>query len=126
MAFRRAVLERIGGFDDALGAGTPFYNEDVDAAARASAAGAFGGYFPGPTVSHHHRRRRATEIETLWKNYHRGRGAYYAKCILVLPVRARYLRHWLRSIAATSWRTTAAEMAGALEYCVRRAAGRLT
>ena len=38
MAFRRDVLERIGGFDDALGPGTPFCNDDVDAVARASAA----------------------------------------------------------------------------------------
>ncbi len=56
MAFRRAVLTEIGGFDDALGAGGPFVCEDVDAFARASFAGWKGGYFPGPTVLHDHGR----------------------------------------------------------------------
>lgn len=125
MAFRRGVLERIGGFDNALGAGTPFANEDVDAVARASAAGVAGGYFPGPTVAHHHRRREAAEVADLWRRYDRGRGAYYAKCILDFPQRARYARFWWQTRGGDSWSATLNEVAGAIDYCVRRATGRL-
>jgi glycosyltransferase involved in cell wall biosynthesis len=125
MAFRRSVLERIGGFDDALGAGTPFCSEDVDAVARASAAGFTGGYFPGPTVAHHHRRRDPAEVAELWRRYDRGRGAYYAKCILDFPERGRYARFWWQTRGGDSWSATLSEVAGAIDYCVRRATGRL-
>ncbi|HEY6948266.1 MAG TPA: glycosyltransferase family 2 protein, partial [Gemmatimonadales bacterium] len=57
MAFRREVLEGIGGFDPMLGPGTPFICEDLDLAARASAAGWAGGYFPELLVYHHHGRK---------------------------------------------------------------------
>jgi GT2 family glycosyltransferase len=125
MAFRRDVLERIGGFDGALGAGTPFASEDVDAVARASAAGVAGGYFPAPTVAHHHRRRNAADIADLWRRYDRGRGAYYAKCILDFPQRARYARFWWQTRGGDSWSATLNEVAGAIDYCLRRATGRL-
>src|SRR5206468_9904006 len=39
MAFRREVLVQIGGFNELLGAGTPFQCEDVDAMLRALASG---------------------------------------------------------------------------------------
>ena len=125
MAFRRAVLDQIGGFDGALGAGTPFCNEDVDAVARASAAGFTGGYFPAPTVAHHHRRRDPAEVAELWRRYDRGRGAYYAKCILDFPERGRYARFWWQTRGGDSWSATLSEVAGAIDYCVRRATGRL-
>ena len=54
-AFRREVLEAIGGFDPGFGAGTPgFACEDVDAVARAAAAGWW-----GPTI-----RARSSTITT--------------------------------------------------------------
>src|SRR4051794_35573556 len=59
MIFRKRTLEDIGGFDDRLGAGTPFPCEDIDACARASFAGWWGGYAPGPTVLHAHGRKPA-------------------------------------------------------------------
>lgn len=125
MAFRREVLERIGGFDDALGPGTPFCNDDVDAVARASACGFAGSYVPGPVVHHHHRRRDPADVAALWRSYDRGRGAYYAKCILDLPTRRIVARYWWQSVGVESPRATLRELGGALEYCVRRVTRRL-
>ncbi|MBK5187292.1 MAG: glycosyltransferase family 2 protein [Gemmatimonadaceae bacterium] len=125
MAFRREVLERIGGFDNALGPGTPFCNDDVDAVARASAAGFAGSYVPEPVVYHHHRRSEPAEIKALWRTYDRGRGAYYAKCMLDLPTRARVARYWWQSIGTEKPGATLRELEGALDYCVRRLTRRL-
>jgi len=57
MAFRRRVFERIGGFDEALGAGTPVLGaEDLDFFHRALRAGLTIGYEPAAQVRHRHRR----------------------------------------------------------------------
>lgn len=82
MAFRSEVVWAIGGFDPALGPGGQFNFEDLDASSRAAAAGYAGGYFPGPVVRHHHRRRLESEIRALKLSYARGRGAYYASLLL--------------------------------------------
>ena len=82
MAVRKPALERIGGFDEMLGAGTPFHCEEIDLVSRASAAGFSGAYDPGPVVRHHHRRRTKEQVRQLIKGYDVGRGAYYAKCML--------------------------------------------
>lgn len=98
LAFRRACLVAIGGWDTALGAGTPFPCEDLDAVTRAIWAGWPGGYDPRPVVYHHHGRRSAGERSSLLRSYDRGRGAYYAKFILRPDTRRTYLRaylHWL-------------------------------
>src|SRR5258706_1166971 len=69
-AFRRTVLERVGGFDVRLGAGTSIPSgEDVDMLSRASAAGFAGAYDPRPTVLHHHRPPRAGEPERLRRRH---------------------------------------------------------
>jgi GT2 family glycosyltransferase len=125
MAFRREVLDRIGGFDDALGPGTPFCNDDVDAVARASAAGFAGAYVPGPVVRHHHRRRAPEEVAALERSYDHGRGAYYAKAMLDLPTRGSYARHWWQTMQVIPRHRTAREIAGAAEYCLRRLTRRL-
>lgn len=122
-AFRREVLEAIGGFDDALGAGTPFACEDVDALARASAAGWHGAYDPRPVVQHHHGRKTREDVRRLRRVYDHARGAYYMKCVLTPGMRARYLRTWLRLAATQRPRRTAGELRGALAYA-RAAAGR--
>jgi GT2 family glycosyltransferase len=118
-AFRREVLEAIGGFDPGFGAGTPFSCEDVDAQARAAAAGWRGAYDPGPVVYHHHG-RKIREALRLRRVYALGRGAYYAKSILDPAMRPRYLRTWLRLIATQSPRRTVNELRGALAYLRRR------
>jgi GT2 family glycosyltransferase len=125
MAFRREVLDRIGGFDDALGPGTPFCNDDVDAVARASAAGYAGAYVPDPIVAHHHGRHAPEDVAALKRIYDHGRGAYYAKSIIDLPTRARYARHWWQTARDLPPRVTMSEMRGAAEYCWRRITGGL-
>jgi GT2 family glycosyltransferase len=125
MAFRRSVLETIGGFDDALGPGTPFCSDDVDAVARASAAGFAGSYVPEPIVHHHHGRREPGDIAALWRSYDHGRGAYYAKCIFDLPLRWKIAHHWWQSVGVQKFGATMRELEGALDYTVRRVTRRL-
>lgn len=78
MAFARACLDAVGGFDERFGAGTPFAGEEWDVALRASAKGWAGGYFPQPRVAHDHRRTEDDGRERLLY-YDYGAGAVYAK-----------------------------------------------
>lgn len=98
LAFRRMILERIGGFDERLGAGTPFPCEDIDAAAAALWCGVIGVYDPRPVVYHHHGRRTEREAQELMRSYDAGRGAYYAKYILRRASRLEYVLGWIRSV----------------------------
>jgi hypothetical protein len=91
MAFRREVLDEIGGFDPLFGAGALFPAEDLDAASRASAAGWNGQYCPDVVVHHHHG-RRAPDSARMWKSYGLGIGACYMKLFLRGPERVRLLR----------------------------------
>jgi GT2 family glycosyltransferase len=100
--FRREVLEKLGGFDNRLGAGTAFPCEDIELAGRALAAGWPGIYSPGPTVRHDHGRRLPDEIRTLMRGYDLGSGAYYISMFRQDSVRWQAVRHWLRrSMALT-------------------------
>lgn len=104
--FTRAALAQSGGFDERLGAGTPFPCEDVEIIGRLSAAGKKGLYSPMPTVSHHHRRRAGADISKLKSQYDAGRGAYYAAMMMTPGMRLRALIGWasrsmIRSPAAT-------------------------
>jgi len=98
MAFRRKTLERIGGFDENLGAGTKFNCEDLDAAASALWTGISGGYDPRPTVYHHHGRKSAREKRSTLIRYAQGRGAYHAKFVLHRESRSLYLKTWKNRI----------------------------
>jgi glycosyltransferase involved in cell wall biosynthesis len=94
IAFRREVLLEIGGFDPLFGAGCSlFAAEDLDAAARASAAGWKGEYRPEVAVSHHHG-RNASDAARLKKSYGIGVGAYHMKLLL----RARQFSWFFRSL----------------------------
>jgi hypothetical protein len=83
MFFMRDVFEKVGLFNVALGAGTPFPCEDIEMVARAARAGFVGGQLPGFTVYHDHGRIRNSPeaLETI-HGYKRGSGAYYAELIL--------------------------------------------
>jgi glycosyltransferase involved in cell wall biosynthesis len=116
MAFRRQALEDIQGFDDHLGAGTPFAFEDVDAQLRALAAGWTGKYDPAAVVYHHHGRKPGKEQETISRSYDQGRGGYYMKCILFMPHRWTCLRFWLRGIRRQPFAQTGRELRAAVEY----------
>jgi len=96
MAFRRNVIEEIGGFDPLLGTGAPLESaEDLDAACLASVAGWTGQYCPDVVVSHHHG-RKANDIAGIQKSYDIGRGAYYMKLLLK--------QHQFIWFARTLWR----------------------
>lgn len=97
MAFRRVVLEQIGGFDERFGAGTEFPCEDIDAVAAALWAGIPGLYDPRPIVFHHHGRKTKVEADDLMQTYDKGRGAYYAKYVLGRASRQQYVRAWMQS-----------------------------
>src|SRR5579872_229090 len=98
LAFRRTALAQIGGFDEHLGAGTPFPCEDIDAAAAVLWSGVAGVYDPRQVVFHHHGRRTEHAAQALMRIYDTGRGAYYAKYILRSASRSVYTRAWLRNI----------------------------
>jgi glycosyltransferase involved in cell wall biosynthesis len=118
MAFRRAALVAVGGFDPALGAGTPFPAEDWDAVARVCISGWDGGYFPAPTVSHHHG-RTATDAARQLRTYHYASGAVYAKLLGHSATRWPYGRHWARRIlgdAKYHQRKLLHQFRGAIDY----------
>jgi glycosyltransferase involved in cell wall biosynthesis len=95
MAFRREVLDSVGLFDPAFGAGAPLKGaEDCDLVARASFGGWAGGFFPEPVTRHHHRRRGDGARMITW-NYDFARGAHLAKLLVEYPQHRRMvLKHW--------------------------------
>lgn len=117
MAFRREVLDAIGGFDPWFGSGAAFPAEDCDAAARASLAGWAGRYEPNMVVSHHHG-RKADTIGLLYRDYDIGRGAYHAKLLLSCHAPQLALRGWGGLLRRIRWRPVSAywETYGALRY----------
>lgn len=98
MAFRRKVLEDLGGFDPVFGAGASFAGEEVELATRASMRGWHGGYFPDPTVYHNHGRNRAAAMK-LEREYDFGIGAGYGKFLLDAGTRRTCLLTWCRRSA---------------------------
>lgn len=122
MAFRSEVFREIGGFDELLGLGTPFVCGDIEFCARASDRGFRGGYFPQPTVRHHHGRKEGPVIEELRAIYDRGRGAYYAKTLLTCSsLRVECLKWWYWDLEIARPGQTRREILAALHYVVYRA-----
>ena len=86
MTMSRAVIDRVGKFDERLGAGTPISSgEDIDYVLRAYAAGIAIEYVPDMTVAHYHGRKTIADAKALLKNYALGTGALYAKHIVAHP-----------------------------------------
>lgn len=126
MAFRRSALEQSGLFDPLFGAGAQFAGEDWELAIRVSYCGWTGGYFPGPTVAHHHR-RKSQDVPKLLRFYAIGEGAVYAKLILCGPLRFKTLKLLLREIHSAivndhNVKRTAFMLKGAAQYVARRLA----
>lgn len=115
----RSALEQVSGFDDELGAGTPFPAEDVDLVARLAWAGFRGVYDPGLVVYHHHGRWSLASQQQLLRSYDLGRGAYYGKCLTDSRMRPVYLRAWASAAWKGSWRRTGRELLGAVRYWIR-------
>jgi glycosyltransferase involved in cell wall biosynthesis len=124
LACRRTALESVRGFDERFGPGSLFICEDLDLIARMLANGWWGAYEPRPLVYHHHR-RRTEEALRLMRQYDRGRGAFYCKCILNSKLRAVHLRNWYKEMCRQPRKKTARELAAAAEFLVRAAAAQL-
>jgi glycosyltransferase involved in cell wall biosynthesis len=87
MAFDREALLRIGGFDVALGAGTPARAcEDTAAICDLMLAGGTFVYWPGAVMWHEHRREFA-EVERQLDGYGSGLTAFYTRAVLRDPRR---------------------------------------
>jgi glycosyltransferase involved in cell wall biosynthesis len=124
VSFRRTVLVAIGGYDPALGPGTPFTGDDIDAQCRALTAGFFGGYDPRIVVRHHHRRRGKSAADALHRRYDVGRGAYYARQVVFAPLlRYTYARNWYWKMRSQPRMKTLRELYGAGYYLLRCAVG---
>jgi glycosyltransferase involved in cell wall biosynthesis len=94
MTCNRAVIDQIGGFDVAFGAGALFRAaEDTDFIYRCWIAGIPVEYVPDMSVQHFHGRREASTIRRLHWDYHFGNGALYAKHIARKPSLYKHL-YW--------------------------------
>ncbi len=126
MAFRREALARIGGFDVAMGAGTPTQaSEDTLAFTLVLLAGYRIAYEPAALTRHHHRR----DIDSLARQLHGygvGLAAYYLALVRhrpsvlpallnLVPAAARYLRGG--DVTSTA---TAEDLPASLRGCLRR------
>jgi GT2 family glycosyltransferase len=118
-AFRRAALAEVGGFDPWFGAGALYSGDETELMARISAAGWNGAYNPKAVVYHHHGRKTANDEWRLRRWYDRGRGAYYAKCILNRRMRNIYIIKWLLTRRHNSLTTTGREIVAGLDYVAR-------
>jgi len=89
LAIRRSALERIGGFDECMGAGATLYAaEDQDLFDRSFAAGLTGRYEPSMSAVHEQWRSRRDMLGLEWR-YGVGLGARVAKLFRSDRARAR-------------------------------------
>ena len=106
MAFRTAALERIGGFDCALGAGTlTLGGEDTAAFCALLYDGGTVVYQPTALVRHWHR-RDGDALERVFVGYGRGLTAFYTSVVLrqprAIPRLLRLVPRALRDLASPS------------------------
>jgi glycosyltransferase involved in cell wall biosynthesis len=119
-ACRRTAIEAAGGFDSRFGPGALFFNaEEVELLARISNAGWPGAYDPRPLVYHDHGRKNGWDEWRVMRSYERGRGGYYAKCLLNRTMRASYLSNWRRAWRNQSWNTSVVEFISGVEFVIR-------
>lgn len=78
MVIHRDVIEKVGGFNPHLGAGTQLRCEDIELLGRAGMNGFTGAHLPQLVVYHHHRRKLGPVVNQLRQENDIARGAYYA------------------------------------------------
>jgi GT2 family glycosyltransferase len=99
VAFDTAVLRALGGFDEALGAGSATRGgEDLDVFVRVLRAGRALAYEPAAVVWHSHRADPAALLRQLY-GYGTGLTAYLTKCLLQRDVRWDVVRRVPRGAA---------------------------
>jgi glycosyltransferase involved in cell wall biosynthesis len=120
-AFRRASLVEVDGFDPRFGgAKGQFLAEELDVAARISAAGWHGAYDPRPLVYHHHGRKTRSEEWRLMRIYQRGIGGFYAKCLFFeKQLRAPFLANFRSIRKLHTYRGWLVVLVGAIDFSVR-------
>lgn len=123
MAIRRSALESIAGFDESFGYGTPFPASDIETLTRVSFSGWEGLYDPRIVLRHHHMRKPA-DVPQLLHRYATGRGAYWAKFLLMRQTRVHAFRQWRWRVMKhyrdpTQRKTMVAEFLGAIGYMKR-------
>lgn len=107
MAFRRDVLEKIGLFDEDLGAGLPLAAEDVDLIYRAFRGGYCLKYTPQFCVFHNHGRQTIRDANLLNRSYLRGRGGMYAKYSLAKDWQIAKSAYWeITSLSRQAFKKT--------------------
>jgi GT2 family glycosyltransferase len=80
MAMRRALVERLGPFDENFGPGSRMWSgDDAEYFFRAYAAGITLEYVPDMVVFHYHGRKTAEQGRALFRRYSIGWGAVHAK-----------------------------------------------
>jgi hypothetical protein len=124
MAFDRELLLGSGGFDVALGAGTPARaGEDTAAIGDLMLAGAAFVYWPGAIMWHEHR-RELPDLERQLFGYGAGLTAFYLRAVLRSPRRlltlARLAPRAVRDLAGSGSLRTAA-MGDGYPRALRRA-----
>lgn len=121
MASRREVLERIGGFDEALGAGAVFRSApEADFFDRVLAAGWQGRYEPA-ALAFHEQWRTHEELVRLDYGYGYGNGARLSKLVRTDRARARRVAWdavwaWGLASAWSEWRRGERPLAKAALY----------
>jgi GT2 family glycosyltransferase len=122
MVMPRALIERIGPFDEDFGPGSRMEScDDADMILRAYTAGAPIEYVPDMTVYHHHGRKTDAQIAALFRRYHVGWGAVHAKHLFQHPV---FYRDLYRHMKAMRLISVAHQARGALRYFLRRRSGK--
>jgi glycosyltransferase involved in cell wall biosynthesis len=95
MALKRSVLKDVEPFDTRLGAGTPCKaGEDSDYIYRALRRGRRILYSPDVLVEHHHDRTGEDAVRAVRGNYLMGRGAFYAKHLLLFDCNVARHAYW--------------------------------
>jgi GT2 family glycosyltransferase len=111
-AVRRTVIERLGGFDPLLGAGSPGRGgEDLDMFLRIILAGGRICYLPSAVVWHQHRSDTEALGEQIY-SYGYGLGAYLAKHLRNGQLPVVLLNHGLRRVSVVLRRMRQASEAG--------------
>ena len=120
-AFRRASLAEVDGFDPRFGgAKGQFLAEELDVAARISAAGWHGAYDPRPLVYHHHGRKTYWEGWRLMRVYQRGIGGFYAKCLFFdKQLRQPFVANFRSIRRLHSWKGWLVILVAAVEFLMR-------
>ena len=121
-AVRRSAVERLGGFDPLLGAGSPGRGgEDLDMFLRVILSGGRICYLPSALVWHQHRADTQALGEQIY-SYGYGLGAYLAKHLRDGRLPVVMLGHGLRRVATVRQRMHRASEAGQMEAHGKRLA----